>query len=184
MKRLSYNDFKLIEEELSSKIIGCRINNISLVNSRDYVISLSMIKNEKLLISLNHAFPFVCLANIDNIPRTIIGNMNDNLRKYVRDAFIVNVSLFNQDRVFCFELQKANELYEKEKFFLYIECIPQRPNLVICNDKNIIIFAAHYSSLTSSRIIVKNLEYQPLTSNLKANNDESTSSDEIKKEVE
>ena len=184
MKRLSYNDFKLIEEELSSKIIGCRINNISLVNSRDYVISLSMIKNEKLLISLNHAFPFVCLANIDNIPSTIIGNMNDNLRKYVRDAFIVNVSLFNQDRVFCFELQKANELYEKEKFFLYIECIPQRPNLVICNDKNIIIFAAHYSSLTSSRIIVKNLEYQLLTSNLKANNDESTSLDEIKKEVE
>ena len=184
MKRLSYNDFKLIEADLSKKIIGCRINNISLVNSRDYIITLSMIKNEKLLISLNHAFPFVCLANLENVPSTIVGNMNDNLRKYVRDAFIVNVSLFNQDRVLCFELQKANELYEKEKFFLYIECIPQRPNLVICNDKNIVIFAAHYSSVTSTRTVVKNLEYQPLESSLKANNDEATSLDEIKKEVE
>lgn len=184
MKRLSYNDFLLIQNELASKIIGCRINNISLVNSRDYIITLSMIKNEKLLISLNHAFPFVCLASLDNVPPTILGNMNDNLRKYVRDAFIVNISLFNEDRVFCFELQKANELYEKEKFYLYIECIPQRPNLVICNDKNIVIFAAHYSSLTSSRPVVKNLEYQPLNSNLKTNNDAPTSLDEIKKEVE
>ena len=184
MKRLSYNDFKLIEQDISSKIIGCRINNISLVNSRDYVLNLSMIKDEKLLISLNHSCPFASLANLSNTPPTIVGNMNDNLRKYVRDAFIVNVSLFNQDRVFCFELQKANDLYEKEKFFLYVECIPQRPNLVICNDKNIVIFAAHYSSLTSTRVIVKNLEYQPLNSNLKVNNEETTSLDEIKKEVQ
>ena len=114
MKRLSYSDFILIEANLRESIIGCRINNITLVNSRDYVITLSMIKDEKLLISLNHAFPFICLAKINNIPSTIIGAMNDNLRKYIKDAFIVNVSLFNEDRVFCFELQKANELYEKE----------------------------------------------------------------------
>ena len=184
MKRLSYSDFILIEANLRESIIGCRINNITLVNSRDYVITLSMIKDEKLLISLNHAFPFICLAKINNIPSTIIGAMNDNLRKYIKDAFIVNVSLFNEDRVFCFELQKANELYEKEKFFLYVECIPQRPNLIICNDKNVVIYAAHYTSLTANRIIVKNIEYQPLVSNLNKTNESTISLNEIKKDAE
>lgn len=184
MKSLVYSDFYQIEQDLKNNIIGCRINNITLVNSRDFVITLSMIKQEKLLISLNHAFPFLSLAKIDNIPSTIVGNMNDNLRKFIKDAFIVNVGLFNKDRVMQFELQKANELYEKERFFLYIECIPQRPNLIITNEDNIILYAAHYSSVTSNRVIVKNLEYQPLESNISATLDSHQSLEEIKQNIE
>ena len=184
MKRLSYADFKQIEGDLADKIVGCRINNITLVNSRDYVLTLSMIKQEKLLVSLNHACPFVCLAGIENIPSTIIGQLNDNLRKYIRDAFIVEVKLFNEDRIFSFKLQKANDLYEKEIFYLYIECIPQRPNLIICNEKNIVIYAAHYSSLTSNRVVVKNIEYQPLISSLKKSEEADSSLEVIKKDVE
>ena len=180
MNKLNLEEFFIIEENLKQNIIGCRINNFTLINSRDYILSLSMIKEEKLLISLNHANPFVCLVKTNNVPSTIIGQINDNLRKFIKDAFIVNVELFNKDRVFKFDLQKANELYEKERFNLYIECIPQRPNLIITNENNIVLFAAHYTSLTSSRAVVKNLEYVPLSVALTKTSDDVSSLEEIK----
>ena len=160
MNYYSYAAFKKIVDELRKKIIGCRINNITVINSHDFLCALSMVKEEKLLISLNHQHPFVSLIDVKKCEPTITGALNEILRKHLKDAFIVDISLDNDDRIVHFVIQKANDYYEKVVTHLYLECIPQKANLIFVNEDNKIIHALHYSGLTSSRPILNDLSYE------------------------
>ena len=179
----SYSSFLTIINELKSKIVGCKINNITVINSHDFLCSLSMVKNEKLLISLNHQHPFISLINVSELAPTITGKLNELLRKLLKEAYIVSVDLLNNDRIICFKMQKANEYYEKVSFSVYLECIPQRANLVFVDAEGKIMHALHYVPLTSNRPILMGLSYElPVHGELK--NEASSSSEEIKKEAE
>ena len=183
MNYYSYASFKKIVDELREKIIGCRINNITVINSHDFLCSLSMIKEEKLLISLNHQHPFLTLINVKKSEPTITGSLNETLRKYLKDAYIVDISLDNNDRIVRFVMQKTNDYFEKVVTYIYLECIPQRANLVFVNQDNKIIHALHYSSLTSSRPILNNLSYElPKHGELKGE-EKGPSLEEIKKQA-
>ena len=183
MNYYSYTAFKKICDELKGKIVGCRINNITVINSHDFLCSLSMIKDEKLLISLNHQHPFLALIDVKKSEPTILGSLNESLRKYLKDAYIVSVSLNESDRIVEFVIQKANDYYEKVVTHLYLECIPQRANLVFVNEEGKIIHALHYSPLTSQRPILNGLTYElPSKTVLKDENDV-PSLEEIKKQA-
>ncbi len=160
MNYYSYSSFKKVIEELKKRIIGCRINNITVINSHDFLCTLSMIKEEKLLISLNHQHPFIALVDIRKTEPTITGTLNESLRKFLKDAYIVDISLDNDDRIVHFIIQKANDYYEKVVTHLYLECIPQRANLVFVNEEGKIIHALHYSGVTTARAILNNLSYE------------------------
>ena len=172
MNYYSYSSFKKVIDELRKKIIGCRINNITVINSHDFLCTLSMIKEEKLLISLNHQHPFIALVSINKTEPTITGVLNESLRKFLKDAYIVDLSLDNDDRIVHFIIQKANDYYEKVVTHLYLECIPQRANLVFVNEEGKIIHALHYSGVTPTRPILNNLSYEyPIRGELKEDND-------------
>ena len=160
MNYYSVSVFKKIVEELKEKIVGCKINNVTVINSHDFSCSLSMIKNEKLLISLNHQHPFISLIKVDEGLPTTTGKLNELLRKMLKEAYIVSVDLVDDDRIIHFVIQKANDYYEKVVSHIYLECIPQRANLVFVNENNQIIHALHYSPLTSNRPILNNLTYE------------------------
>ena len=180
----SYLTFRKIIDELRKKIVGCKINNITVINSHDFLCSLSMVKNEKLLISLNHQHPFLSLISINEVSPTIMGKLNELLRKLLKEAYIVDVDLINNDRLVCFKMQKANDYYEKVSFNVYLECIPQRANLVFVDASNKIISALHYAPLTSTRPILNGLSYElPVHGELKEEKD-SPSLEEIKKNAE
>ena len=66
-----------------------------------------------------------------------MGNLNESLRKFLKDAYIVDVNLNNDDRIVEFVIQKANDYYEKVVTHLYLECIPQRANLLFVNEEGI-----------------------------------------------
>ena len=160
MNYYSYSAFKAIVDELKKKIVGCKINNITVINSHDFLCSLSMVKQEKLLISLNHQHPFLSLINVNEVAPTIVGKLNELLRKLLKDAYIVSVDLVNDDRIVCFKMQKANDYYEKVSFSVYLECIPQRANLVFVDAEGKIMHALHYAPLTSNRPILNGLSYE------------------------
>ena len=160
MNYYSFGAFRLIVNDLKKKIVGCRINNITVINSHDFLCSLSMIKEEKLLISLNHQHPFLSLISVKKSEPTIMGALNEALRKNLKDAYIVDISLDNDDRIVHFIIQKANDYYEKVTTHLYLECIPQRANLVFVNQEGKIVHALHYSGLNSPRPILNNLSYE------------------------
>lgn len=149
-----------IVEELKNKIVANRITNITVVNSRDYLCSFSIDKKDKLLISLNHQSPFVDLLPIEDNPGTTLGKLNDTLRKEIKDGYIVSIEMINNDRILKIRTQKSNDFYEKITRNLIIEFIPFRPNLIITDENDVIIYAAHQSDISKEHPVMKGLIYQ------------------------
>ena len=165
MKKITINQSLLSEiiSELKGKITRNHISHISVINSTDILFQFSFYVKEKLLVSLDHHYPVISLVDKSVSSPTIMGGLNENLRKIIKGAFIGEIEILNEDRVVKFTLEKTNDFYDKEKLFLILELIPTRVNLIILNDSNKIIYAYHYTDLTSSRPIVRGIEYIPVT---------------------
>ena len=183
MNYYSVYAFRKTVNELREKVIGCKINNITVINSHDFLCSLSMIKSEKLLISLNHQHPFLSLIRVSEGLPTIMGKLNELLRKLMKDAYIVDIDLVNNDRIVRLVIQKANDLYEKVTSTVYLECIPQRANLVFTDENQKIIHALHYAPITSNRPILNGLTYE-LPAQGGTTEEETPSLEEIKAKAE
>ena len=157
----SFVDLKKTVELLKSQITRAFFSNITVINSRDFLVVFSSNHKEKFLISLNHQCPFMSYVDINESVPTIAGSLNDNLRKYIRDAQVMEVKLLNDDRVVEFTLSKSNDFFDKETHYLVLEMIPHRANLIILNDKRVIEFAMHTTTLEVSHPIMKGIVYQP-----------------------
>lgn len=164
MKKITVNQSLLNEivSELNEKINRNHISHISVINSTDILLQFSFYVKEKLFISLDHHYPLISLVDKSVSSPTIMGGLNENLRKIIKGAFIGKIEILNEDRVVKFSLEKTNDFYEKEKLYLILELIPTKVNLIILNENNKIIYAYHYSDLTSARPIVRGMEYIPI----------------------
>ena len=165
MEKLNLEGVFQIKEDLDKKILNSFITNVVVINSHDILLSFSFYNKEKLLISLNHSNPFLGFVSPDFSSHTVLGQYNDNLRKYLKSSYIVNIEILNNDRVLKFTLHKSNEFYEKETYYLVLELIPTISNLIFLDNKENIIFAKHYSDLTASRPVIQKMKYVSLNKN-------------------
>jgi len=162
MKKFAYATLKNIVDDLSGHIFNNRIANISVINSRDLLVSFTTYRNEKFLISLDHQLPFVSFVEVDESIPTQVGKVNDTLRKELKNGLITEVSTLNEDRILKIQIEKVNDYFEKEVRKFIIELIPHRPNLIILDENDTVLFAYHYSSLETKYIVIKGLTYCPL----------------------
>ena len=165
MEKLNLEGIFQIKDDLDKKILNSFITNVVVVNSHDILLSFSFYNKEKLLISLNHSSPFLGFVSPDFNSHTVLGQLNDNLRKYLKGSYIVNIDIINNDRVLKFTLHKSNEFYEKETYYLVLELIPTISNLIFLDYKENIIFAKHYSDLSASRPVIQKMKYIALSKN-------------------
>ena len=149
----------LLIEELNKKIIDNFITQVTVMNSSDILLSFSFYNKEKMIISLNHNSPFVALINSDFNSITTLGNLNENLRKYLKGSYVTEIRQINSDRIIEFSLTKTNEFYQKDHYYLILELIPTINNLIILDEKRNIVFAKHYTDLTAARPILKGMPY-------------------------
>ncbi len=152
-------------DDLNKNVSHSFITNIVVVNFSDLLLSFSFYSKEKLLISLNHQRPFLGFVDKSYSPHTVLGGLNDHLRKYIKGSYIESVEVLNDDRILKFNLYKSDEFYEKKSYSLILELIPTINNLILLNSNDEIIFAKHYSDLTASRPIIKGFKYQPIEKN-------------------
>lgn len=160
--KLNFSSLQSIVLDIKDKTKGNRISNITLINSRVLLISFSTYRKEKLLISLEHQNPFISFCQIDESIPTIVGGLNDTLRKELKEAIVLDVSLINNDRVIDIKLSKTNDYFEKEIKHLILELVPFRTNLILTNEDKVIIYAAHYSSLENTHPIIKGMIYEEI----------------------
>lgn len=181
--KVTAKSLEIICKDLNEKLIYNHISNISMINSHDFLLSFSMYRKGKLLISLNHQKPFLSLIeNVTPTP-TIAGTLNDNLRKLVKDGNVCGITAINNDRIVAIEYTKVNDYYEKVTRKLIIELIPHRQNLIVLDENGLIIFATHYTGLDSPRPLVKGLKYNPVE-NKTSKIDDDFNLEEFKKESE
>lgn len=163
--KLNFSTLNSIVLDIKEKTKDNRISNITVINSRVFLISFSSYRKEKLLICLDHQHPFVSFCEVDESIPTITGGLNDVLRKELKEAIVLNVCLINNDRVMDMHLVKTNDYFEKEEKHLILELIPFRTNLLLLDTNKNIYYAAHYSSLDSNRPIVKGIPYETINKN-------------------
>lgn len=164
--KLDYRAFEYIINDIKPQIIEDYINNVSIINSRDFIISFSKLKDKQLFVSLNHQTPFISLVDKQESKPTVIGLLNDTLRKNVKGGKITNIELFNSDRIVKISYSKANDYFEIENKTILLELIPHRPNMILLDQKGLIDFAFHYTSLTSPHVILKGITYKPMQNSL------------------
>lgn len=157
--KITSKDLVSIVSEIKEKIKFNHIANVTIINSFDIFFSFSIYRKEKLFVSLNPEHPFVCMASIDNPCGTKIGQMNDFLRKEMKDGFMLNAETLNNDRIVKFTYNRTNEYFDKEEHYLIIELIPHRPNLIATNEEGNILFASHQTDMTNERPIMRGLKY-------------------------
>ena len=162
MNKINAKSLKEIVATTSDKIVHNHMSNITIINAFDFFITFSNYRKEKLLISLNPNNPFLCLVEIKNPCGTKLSNLNDVLRKEVKDGFIISFQTVNNDRVVSLKYCFTNDYYEKEYRELIIELIPHRPNIIMLNEEKTILFAYHYTDLANEHPVVKGLKYQEL----------------------
>ena len=165
MLKLNLEGVYQISSDLNKKVAHSFITNIVVINFSDLLLTFSFYSKEKLLISLNHQNPFLGFVDKDYSPHTVLGGLNDHLRKYIKGAYIESVEVLNDDRILKFNLYKSDEFYQKQSYSLILELIPTINNLILLNSNDEIIFAKHYSDLTASRPIIKGMKYSPIEKN-------------------
>lgn len=163
--KLNFSTLQNIVLDIADKTKDNRVSNITLINSRVFLISFSSYRKEKLLICLDHQNPFISFCEVEESIPTITGGLNDVLRKELKEAIVLNVALLNNDRVVDIHLVKTNDYFEKEEKHLILELIPFRTNLLLLDKNNNIFYAAHYSSMDSVRPIMRGIPYEPIKKN-------------------
>ena len=167
ISKLTSKNIETISLDLKQKIVHNHIANISIINSTDLLCTFSLCRKERLIISLSHQNPFIALVDIlINVPTTL-GQFNDVIRKEVKDGFILDVNAIKDDRIINVDYEITDDYFIKHRRTLVLELIPHRPNLMILDENQNIIYASHYSSLTANRIVLKGFKYQPLPINNK-----------------
>ena len=152
-----------VKDDLNEKIINNHISHISVINSTDVLMNFSFYSKEKLFISLNHHSPFLSLISKDYAIGATLNGFNENLRRLIKGAYIVEIKILNDDRVLQFTLFKTNDFYEKETMYLILELIPTKSNLIILDENRKILYAFHYYDISTYRPILRGLEYQKIT---------------------
>ena len=171
---------KSIVFDVKEKTNNNRISNVTLINSRVFLLSFTSYRKEKLLVCLEHQNPFISFCEIDESIPTITGGLNDVLRKELKDSILLDVSLLNDDRVVDIKVLKTNDYFEKEEKHLVLELIPFRANLVLLNKDLIITYAAHYVGLENAHPIIKGMKYELISKNNFTENEVVTPIDEVK----
>ncbi len=163
--KITYKNINQIANDIKDKVVSNHISNIVIVNSSDILLTFSFYRKEKLLISINHTNPFVSFIKSENNISTILGKLNDTLRKEIRDGLLVDVKPLNEDRVIEFTIYKVDEFYQKQIIYLVIELIPTKPNLLLLNKDRSIIYATHFTTLDATRLVLKDQPYTLIEKN-------------------
>ena len=151
-----------INDDINKNVKDNFITNVVVINSSDILFSFSFNSKKKLLVSLNHNSPFIGFIDSGYTAHTELGQLNDNLRKYLKGAYLVQSEILNDDRVLKITLHKSDDFYEKQTYYLIIELIPTINNIILLDKDNKVIFAKHYSDLSSTHVVVRGLPYEEI----------------------
>ena len=150
---------KDVTKELKENVANNFIAKTTVLSKTDFLLSFSFYKNEQLFVSLNHNNPFVGLVKKREDIVTENGNLNEQLKQRVRNTYIEDIELLNDDRIIQFKLSFSDDFNAKRNYFLVIELIPHHPNLLILDENNTILFANHYTDITVERTLIRLGQY-------------------------
>lgn len=146
MAKLSIKDFdfETIIDELNNRFLKNHISNVVIFNSKMVILHFSFYRKGKLFISLDKNEPLIFEGNYVDSYETINNGFSMQLRHHIKDGFIYNIEQFNDDSIIKIDFKRSKSEFEYESKSIYIELIPLKPNIIVTNEENKIVFASHY----------------------------------------
>ena len=131
---------KSIVSELKKTIIGAKVNKIYVPNKNEVLLSLYNVgKNYNLNLCANPEFCRISLTNYTKPNPQNALNFCMLLRKYLVGGKIVNISNYDLERTVEIQFECYNELNDLVIRKLFVEIMSRQSNIILTNDKNIII---------------------------------------------
>ncbi len=163
---------KGIESELQQSIISGRIDKIFQPEKDEIILSIRAFgKSHKLLLSSSSSHPRVLFSNIpkENPPKPHMFLMV--LRKHIAGGKITRVETYGYDRILTIYIESLNELGDLSEKKLIIEIMGKHSNIILVNDKGIILDSIKRINHSISRVreVLPNKSYELPLSNGKVN---------------
>ena len=148
--------------ELTEKLVGGRITKISQPEKEEVLFTVkSLTGQHRLFISASASLPLIYLTR-ENKPAPLTApNFCMVLRKYLQGGRVVEVSQPGLERVIQIKVEHLDEMGDTCIRVLCFELMGKYSNLILCDDKNIILDSLkHVSAVMSSvREVLPQREY-------------------------
>lgn len=148
--------------ELSGKLVGGRITKISQPEKEEVLFTVKSLSGQhRLFISASASLPLIYLTQ-ENKPAPLTApNFCMVLRKYLQGGRIVEVSQPGLERVIRIKVEHLDEMGDTCIRVLCFELMGKYSNLILCDDKNVILDSLkHVSAVMSSvREVLPQREY-------------------------
>ena len=155
-----------LAKELNSKIKGAKIQKITQPEKDEIRLFIHTFStNACLVISCNSQVPRCHLTKAKNDNPLSAPAFCMLLRKYITNATIEDVSIYNADRIIKIRMSARDELKDINTYFLYVEIMSRYSNIIFTDKDNIILDAVKKIPLSlenNSHIVMHGSEYSPL----------------------
>ncbi|WP_156286389.1 Rqc2 family fibronectin-binding protein [Oceanivirga salmonicida] len=147
--------YKFLVEEIKNEILNLKIRKIQSYDNS----SFSILFNKKTLYFENKKEAILYLK--DNKTQNVEKELNFvlKLKKHIIGGLIKDIYLHNDDRIIVVEIEKLNLLNEIKKYKLIYEFLGKGINVVLLDEKNIIL-TSMYASINSDRSMIYGANYE------------------------
>lgn len=149
-----------LAEKIKPLVADNHLSKISQFNKTDFVFALSRNRKQHLYVCLENSTPFITLTSAELGLPTLSSLFFQILKNEITDAAIIGIAMVNGDRIIKLSLEATDDAYNVTHPSLFIELIPNHPNMILVSETNKIISAFRPSaSLDDVRPILRGLEY-------------------------
>ena len=148
--------------ELSEKLVGGRITKISQPEKEEVLLTVkSLTGQHRLFISASASLPLIYLTEENKPAPMTAPNFCMVLRKYLQGGRVVEISQPGLERVIQIKVEHLDEMGDTCIRVLCFELMGKYSNLILCDDKNVILDSLkHVSAVMSSvREVLPQREY-------------------------
>lgn len=148
--------------ELSEKLVGGRITKISQPEKEEVLLTVkSLAGQHRLFISASASLPLIYLTEENKPAPMTAPNFCMVLRKYLQGGRVVEISQPGLERVIQIKVEHLDEMGDACIRVLCFELMGKYSNLILCDDKSIILDSLkHVSAVMSSvREVLPQREY-------------------------
>lgn len=157
-----------LTKELNRTLKGARVDKIQQPETDELRFFLrSQGKNLCLVISCNAGAPRIHLTTSKKTSPKTAPNLCMILRKYLSNASIDEISVFNNDRIIQIRFNAKTEMRDEAVFYIFVEIMNRYSNIVFTDDKFTILDAVKHLPLDIARdhVVLRGVVYAPVGQN-------------------
>lgn len=154
-----------LAKELDEQLRGARIDKIQqpeIDELRFFVRTKG--KNKCLVVSCNAGAPRIHFTQSKKQSPMVAPNLCMILRKYLTNASIESVDIFNADRIIRLTFNAKTEMRDDKTFFLFVEIMNRYSNIVFTDENLVILDAVKHLPLDMARdhVVLRGVVYAPV----------------------